>query len=59
VERLGIEKIKQVVVEDSEGIAARLYAEIAATVASYKDPWKEAYAPATANQFVSILPVLQ
>jgi len=59
VPRIGIERLKQVIVEDSEGIAARLDAEIQATIASYKDPWKEAYAPATANQFVSTLPVLQ
>jgi nitrite reductase (NADH) large subunit len=59
VPRVGIERIKKVVVEDSEGIAARLDAAIAATVDSYKDPWKEAYAPATPNQFLSTLPVLQ
>ncbi len=59
VERLGIERIRQIVVEDSEGIAARLDAEIQASVAAYKDPWREAYAPATANQFVNLLPVLQ
>jgi len=59
VPRIGIDKIKQVVVEDSEGIAAQLDAAIQTTVASYKDPWKEAYTPATANQFSSTLPVLQ
>jgi nitrite reductase (NADH) large subunit len=59
VPRIGMEKIKQVVVDDREGIAARLDAAIEASIASYRDPWKEAYAPATANQFVSTLPVLQ
>ncbi len=59
VDRLGIEKIRAVVVDDSEGIAARLDEEMQNTVESYRDPWKEAYTPATANQFASLLPVLQ
>ena len=58
VERLGIDKIRAVVVEDSEGIAARLEREIEETMAAYKDPWKEAYLPAASNQFVSLLPVV-
>lgn len=59
VERLGIEKVRSIIVDDSEGIGARLDAEMEKTVAAYRDPWKEAYAPATPNQFVSILPVMQ
>ena len=58
VERVGLEKIKAVVVEDGEGIAARLDATMQATVEAYVDPWLEAYTPATANQFVSTLPVV-
>jgi hypothetical protein len=27
-------------------------------MAAYKDPWKEAYLPATPNQFSMLLPVL-
>lgn len=59
LERLGIEKIRSVVVDDSEGIAGQLDAAISASVAVYCDPWKEAYAPATPNQFASLLPVIQ
>jgi nitrite reductase (NADH) large subunit len=59
VERMGIEKIRAVVVEDSEGIAARLDEELRKSVAAYRDPWKEAFLPATPNQFVSLLPVIQ
>ena len=40
VQRLGIDKIRAVVVEDSEGIAERLDREIAESKAAYKDPWK-------------------
>jgi len=58
VERIGIEKIRAVVVEDSEGIGAELDAAIEAAVLAYKDPWKEAYVPATSNQFVTTLPMV-
>jgi nitrite reductase (NADH) large subunit len=58
VERLGIAKVRAVVVDDSEGIADRLDRDMAESVAAYRDPWKEAYLPATANQFASLLPVL-
>ncbi|HKQ68317.1 MAG TPA: nitrite reductase large subunit NirB [Polyangiaceae bacterium] len=59
VPRVGIEKIRAVVVDDSEGIAERLDREMQRTVDAYDDPWKEAYAPATPNQFASALPVIQ
>ena len=58
VPRIGLDKIREVVVEDSEGIAARLDAAMQATVEAYVDPWLEADQPATANQFISTLPVL-
>ncbi|MDQ1473662.1 MAG: nitrite reductase large subunit [Bryobacterales bacterium] len=58
IERLGIAKVRAVVVDDSEGIAERLDQDMAESVAAYRDPWKEAYMPATANQFASMLQVL-
>ncbi|MGA2879032.1 MAG: nitrite reductase large subunit NirB [Bryobacteraceae bacterium] len=58
VSRLGIDKIRAVVVEDSEGIVARLEQEIAQSKAAHKDPWKEAYLTAHQNEFASVLPVL-
>ncbi len=58
VPRVGLDKIKAIVVDDSEGIAARLDAAMQATVDAYVDPWLEADRPATPNQFVSTLPVL-
>ena len=51
VERLGIETIRMIVVEDSEGIAARLDAAIQQAVDAYKDPWQEAAVPAYPGQF--------
>lgn len=59
VQRIGIEKIREVVVEDSEGIVARLDDELRKATAAYRDPWKEAFLPATPNQFASLLPVIQ
>ncbi|MBV9507073.1 MAG: NAD(P)/FAD-dependent oxidoreductase [Acidobacteriia bacterium] len=58
VQRLGIDKIRAVVVEDSEGLAERLEREIAESKAAYKDPWRESYMGPEANQFSSLLPVL-
>ena len=56
VPRIGIDRIRAVVVEDSEGWGARFDAEIAAAVAAYRDPWLDGAAPRTANQFASIIP---
>ena len=57
VPRVGLEKIRAIVVDDSEAIAARLDAALQASVGAYADPWKEASAPKTPNQFRSVLPV--
>ncbi|HEY3740453.1 MAG TPA: nitrite reductase large subunit, partial [Bryobacteraceae bacterium] len=59
VQRLGISKIRAVVVEDSEGIAERLDREIAESKAAHRDPWKEIYTTPAAEQFQDLLPVLQ
>ncbi len=59
VERLGIEKIRSIVVEDSEGIGEQLEANLLRSTAAYRDPWKEAVISATPNQFAALLPVLQ
>jgi nitrite reductase (NADH) large subunit len=59
IDRVGIDKIRAVVVDDSEGIGQRLEQSLNESVAAYRDPWKEAYAPATTNQFASVLPILQ
>lgn len=56
VPRIGLEKIHAIVVEDAEGIAAALDANMQASVDGAYDPWKEAIAPKTANQFSSLIP---
>ena len=56
VERVGIERVRAVVVEDSEGTAERLEAAMQASVDAYRDPWQEAAAPKTPHQFASLVP---
>jgi nitrite reductase [NAD(P)H] large subunit len=59
VERVGIEKIRSVVVDDAEGIAAALDNAIEASIAAYRDPWEAAYVAARPTDFASVLPVIQ
>jgi nitrite reductase (NADH) large subunit len=59
VARVGIEKIRAVVVDDGEGIVARLDEAIQRSVDAHRDPWLEANVPATANQFAGVLPIVQ
>ena len=57
VERIGIERIRAVVVEDCEGWCGGFDAAVAAAVGAYRDPWKDGEEPKTANQFASMIPV--
>jgi nitrite reductase (NADH) large subunit len=56
VERIGIDRIRAIVVEDAEGEAARLDGEIEAAVAAYRDPWREGAAPSEPTQFIESYP---
>ena len=59
VERLGIAHLRDVLVNDAQGIGARLDTEIAAAVAAYKDPWAtDAAAPAYPAQFTGTVAVM-
>ena len=54
MERIGIERLRQILVRDSEGICGRLEAEMQAAVDAYRDPWlEESNAPVHPNQFVT------
>ena len=57
IPRVGIERVRAVVVDDSEGWGERFDAEIAAAIAAYRDPWTDGEAPKTANQFASLITV--
>ncbi len=55
VERVGIERLRAVVVEDSDGIVEALDAAMQRSVDAAYDPWQEAVQPRTANQFSDLL----
>ena len=56
MERMGIERVRAVVVDDSEGIGAALDAAMEASVQATYDPWRERSAEKTANQFAGLIP---
>ena len=56
MERVGLERVRAVVVDDVDGIAEALDAAMQTSIDATVDPWLEAKAPKTANQFASILP---
>jgi nitrite reductase (NADH) large subunit len=56
LEPIGIARLRAVVVEDSEDIAAALDAAMQASVDGAYDPWRESIAPKTANQFAALIP---
>ncbi|MDP9167280.1 MAG: nitrite reductase large subunit NirB, partial [Actinomycetota bacterium] len=58
VPRVGIEHIRAVVVDDAEGLAAHLDANMAKSVAAYRDPWLDGKQPASEGQFRTALPLL-
>ncbi|CAN5879776.1 NADPH-nitrite reductase [soil metagenome] len=58
VPRVGIEKIRAVVIDDAEGIADELDAGMARSVAAYRDPWQDGKEPATEGQFRTSLPLM-
>ena len=51
VPRIGLEKIRDIIVNDSLDIGASLDAEVEKTAASYVDPWLERDRPVFAGQF--------
>jgi nitrite reductase (NADH) large subunit len=58
VPRIGIDRVREIVVDDVDGIAAELDAAMEASVGAYRDPWKERAEPATPGQFRTSLPLI-
>ena len=59
MQRVGMARIRAVVVDDSEGLAESLDRAMQESVdAATRDPWLERDAPATRNQFKRSLPVV-
>jgi nitrite reductase (NADH) large subunit len=55
VPRIGIEKLRSLLVDDAEGICAQLDIDIQAAVDAYVDPWQEAVDPVHPSQFADTL----
>jgi nitrite reductase (NADH) large subunit len=58
VERIGIARLRAILLDDSEGIVAALDKALEESVAAAYDPWLERDKPMTANQFRRALPVV-
>jgi nitrite reductase (NADH) large subunit len=57
VARVGIERLRSILIEDSDADAARLDREIEAAVAAYRDPWTEGCHPHEPSQFADAAPI--
>ena len=57
VPRIGLDRLRSLIVDDSEGIAEQLDAAMAESVARYRDPWLEGREPADPGQFRTSLPL--
>ncbi|MBI4299427.1 MAG: NAD(P)/FAD-dependent oxidoreductase [Chloroflexi bacterium] len=55
VERMGIEQLRRLLVQDAEGICQRLDKDIQSAVDAYSDPWREAESPVHNAQFKTVL----
>ena len=55
VPRIGLERIRAIVVDDADGTADALDAAMQASTDAAYDPWKEAVSPRTANQFAEVV----
>lgn len=58
VPRVGIDRIRNIVVFDSDGIAADLDARMQKSVDAYRDPWADGREPVNPSQFRSSLPLI-
>ena len=58
VPRYGIDRIRAVVVDDTEGVAAQLDASMQRSVDAYRDPWLDGAEPASPGQFRPSLPLI-
>ncbi|WP_123025832.1 nitrite reductase large subunit NirB [Mycolicibacterium stellerae] len=58
VPRVGIDTIRAIVVDDSDGIADQLDANMQKSIDAYRDPWQDGRKPVTEGQFRTSLPLL-
>jgi nitrite reductase (NADH) large subunit len=58
VERIGVERLRAIIVDDTENLAASLDEAVEESSRAARDPWLERDVAATPNQFSSSLPVV-
>jgi nitrite reductase [NAD(P)H] large subunit len=58
VPRIGIDRIRAIVLDDADGIAEQLDANMQKSVDAYRDPWQDGRDPVTEGQFRTSLPLL-
>jgi nitrite reductase (NADH) large subunit len=58
VPRIGIERLRAIIVDDAEGLAAGLDARMEDAVGAYRDPWRERDNAITPGQFRTALPLI-
>ncbi|MDG4831227.1 nitrite reductase large subunit NirB [Solwaraspora sp. WMMD1047] len=58
VPRIGIDRLREIILADSDGIAADLDRRMQESVDAYRDPWLEREAPASPGQFRTALPLI-
>jgi nitrite reductase (NADH) large subunit len=58
VPRVGIERLREVIVDDADGLGDGLDERMRASIDTYRDPWQEGAAPATPGQFHPSLPLI-
>ena len=55
VERLGVARLRRLLIDDAEGLCAALDGAVQAAVDAYVDPWQEAAAPIHPAQFMTVV----
>jgi nitrite reductase (NADH) large subunit len=58
VPRIGIERLRELIVDDVDGLGDGLDDRMRASIAAYRDPWQERTEPATPGQFRTSLPLI-
>ncbi|MEU7905783.1 nitrite reductase large subunit NirB [Actinoplanes sp. NPDC049118] len=58
VPRIGIERLREVIVDDVDGLGDGLDERMRASIAAYRDPWQEGASLATPGQFRTSLPLI-
>jgi nitrite reductase (NADH) large subunit len=55
MERVGVDEVRAVVVEDRDGIGEQLDAALERSLSAYRDPWLEGREPVVAHQFETVV----